>query len=40
MFSVGRSKFPGEPTEKVRFHGINLDDDLFDMGAFAALEHA
>jgi hypothetical protein len=39
-FSVGRPKFSQDPTESVRFHGIGLDDDLFDLGAFAAPKRA
>jgi len=39
-FSVGRPKFSQDPTDNVSFHGIGLDDDLFDMGAFAAPKRA
>ena len=38
--SIGRPKFPLEPTEDVRIHGIDLDDDFFNMGTFTALECA
>jgi hypothetical protein len=38
--SIGRPKFALEPTENVRLHGIDLDDDFFNMGTFTALECA
>jgi hypothetical protein len=38
--SIGRPKFSLEPTENVRLHGIDLDEDFFYMGTSTALKCA
>jgi hypothetical protein len=38
--SIGRPKFSLEPTENVRLHGIDLDEDFLYMGTSTALECA